>query len=76
MNGVSIRGIRRLAAACLVAALVTPAAVSGQEAHEEAEANAEEVEDLPLLPLGAGEDEGGAVESRGGTPPCGGPGCR
>ncbi len=35
-------GIRRLAAGCLVAALVTPAPVSGQEAHDEPEAHVEE----------------------------------
>ncbi len=35
-------GIRRLAAACLLAALVTPAAVSGQEAHGESESQVEE----------------------------------
>ena len=42
MKGISIRGIRRFAAAFLAPALLTPPAVSGQEAHEEAEAHVEE----------------------------------
>lgn len=42
MKEVSIRGFRRFAAAYLAAAFFTPAPVPGQEAHEPAEAQAEE----------------------------------